>query len=388
MGGILMRYRWLLGGALLAAAGTAAYFARPQQTVRGQTSVLVLQAGSESAPVVGLALGGEARAFVQALGPTKPTPPGALRLERAQNVFFSSTWTKRALVEVRDGKTQVELPSGNHTTLGGEYWFELDSSGRIVVAVPEAPRSDGEHELLVLGEDGGVLATVETPEPLWVAVAGLGRRIAIGTASGVRVVERGGQQVSSYSGESESGALSEDGEWLAFEQSTDAEPRLVITRADAGEREAAVAGLEEVGAQELARENYPFAHKVYEEILAIDPECERAKETIDEIKSGELARKKALWRKLKTRAILALCALAALGALAHEILARRAYVEVQQEVARRGLIESGHYADALALYTEMQASFPWATVSLYDARQQISDLEAKLATSAVQRNGP
>lgn len=163
---------------------------------------------------------------------------------------------------------------------------------------------------------------------------------------------------------------------------------LAHARADAGERAEAVNGLEEYGAAELARENYPFAHKVYDEILAIDPECERAKETIDEIKSGELARKKALWRKLKARAILALCALAALGALGHEILARRAYVEVQQEVARRGLIESGHYADALLLYTEMRASYPWATVSLYDVRQQITDLEAKIATSAAARKGP
>jgi len=163
---------------------------------------------------------------------------------------------------------------------------------------------------------------------------------------------------------------------------------LAHARADAGERDAAVESLEEYGAKELARENYPFAHKIYEEILAIDPECERAKETIDEIKSGELARKKALWRKLKARAALALCALLALGALAHEIFARRAYVEVQQEIARRGLIESGHYADAMALYTEMQASYPWATVSLYDVHQQIADLEAKIAASAAARNGP
>jgi tetratricopeptide (TPR) repeat protein len=159
---------------------------------------------------------------------------------------------------------------------------------------------------------------------------------------------------------------------------------LAHARADAGERSEAVRGLEEYGAAELARENYAFAHKVYEEILAIDPECTSASETIAEIKSGELARKKALWRKVKSRVVLGLFALGSLFALAYETLARRAYVRIQQDVARQGLIEAGRHAEALALYAEMRAEYPWATVSLYDVRRQIGDLEAKIAS----RPGP
>ncbi len=156
---------------------------------------------------------------------------------------------------------------------------------------------------------------------------------------------------------------------------------LAHARADAGERDQAVEGLEEYGARELAKENYVFAHKVYAEILAIDPESESAKETISEIKSGELARKKAMWRKIKGRTVLGLCAAGALFALFYEVLARRAYVATQLEVTQRGLIESGQYAQALALYAEMRAEYPWATVSLYDVRRQISELESKLATA-------
>jgi len=154
---------------------------------------------------------------------------------------------------------------------------------------------------------------------------------------------------------------------------------LAHARADAGERAEAVKGLEEHGAEQLAAEHYPFAHKVYAEILTIDPENEDAKETIAEIKSGEFARKKAFWRKVKGRALLALGLLLALFALGYEILARRAYVEVQQEVVRQGLIEAGEYSRALELYAQMRARYPWATVSLYDVRRQIDELEAKLA---------
>mgnify|MGYP001393649828 CR=1 FL=1 len=163
---------------------------------------------------------------------------------------------------------------------------------------------------------------------------------------------------------------------------------LAHARADAGEREAAVEGLEECGAKELAKENYVFAHKVYAEILALDPESESARETIGEIKSGELARKKAMWRKVKGRAVLGLCAVGALCALFYEVLARRAFVAAQLEVTQRGLIESGRYAQALEVYAQLRAEYPWATVSLYDVRRQISELEAKLVTAGGTRQTP
>ncbi|MEQ1892249.1 MAG: DUF4388 domain-containing protein [Planctomycetota bacterium] len=153
---------------------------------------------------------------------------------------------------------------------------------------------------------------------------------------------------------------------------------LAHARADGGERKEAVHGLEEHGQRELALEHYPFALKVYEEILAVDPDNKRAHDTITEIKNGEHARKKALWRKLKIRLLLGLFLALSLFALGYEILARRAYVAVQQEIGRRALIESGHHAEALALYAQMRADYPWATVSLYDVRRQMNELEAKV----------
>lgn len=172
-----------------------------------------------------------------------------------------------------------------------------------------------------------------------------------------------------------------DGDWKHVKD-------LAHARADAGEREAAVEGLEEYGAARLAEENYAFAHKVYAEVLTIEPESESAKETIAEIKSGELARKKALWRKVKSRTALGACAALALFALAYEILARKAWVAAQQEVTRRGLIEAGHYAQALEVYAQMRAGYPWATVSLYDVSRQIAELETKVQAATGPRVGP
>ncbi len=163
---------------------------------------------------------------------------------------------------------------------------------------------------------------------------------------------------------------------------------LAHARADGGDRVEAVKGLEEYGAARLAEENYAFAHKVFAEIVSIDPECESAKETIAEIKSGEMARKKAMWRKMKSRMALGGCAVLALFGLSYEILARRSYVQAQRAIAQRGLIESGRYAQALEVYAQMRAEFPWATVSLYDVSRQMSELEAKIAASTRLRVGP
>ncbi|HEX6882320.1 MAG TPA: DUF4388 domain-containing protein [Planctomycetota bacterium] len=163
---------------------------------------------------------------------------------------------------------------------------------------------------------------------------------------------------------------------------------LAHARADAGERDEAVKGLEEYGAEQLAQEHYAFAHKVYDEVLKLDPDNERARETIGEIKSGELARKRALWRKVKARALLALSGALALFMLAYELQARRAYVEAQLEITQRGLMEAGQYTQALQVYASMRAEWPWATVSLYEVRRQEAELEAKIAASAGARSGP
>jgi hypothetical protein len=116
-------------------------------------------------------------------------------------------------------------------------------------------------------------------------------------------------------------------------------------------------------------------------VLAIDPERASAQETIEEIKSGELARRRARWRKVRRRVTLLLVGVAAVLWLGYEGTARRAYVRATREVSREGLIEAGRYAEALERYAQVRARYPWATTSLYDVRRQVAELEAKLTES-------
>ena len=40
--------------------------------------------------------------------------------------------------------------------------------------------------------------------------------------------------------------------------------------------------------------------------------------------------------------------------------------------------------DLAAFYAQMRADYPWATVSFYDVRRQMNELEAKLAAASGQ----
>jgi hypothetical protein len=160
---------------------------------------------------------------------------------------------------------------------------------------------------------------------------------------------------------------------------------LAHARADGGEREAAVRGLEQYGQQQLAQELYPFARKVYEEILAIEPDSKDARETIEEIRSGELARRRARWRKLRRRALLTVVGALALTWLGYEMQARQAYSLATREITRGGLIEAGRYSEAIERYAQVRARYPWATVSLYEIGTQISELRARLDAAGARR---
>ena len=152
---------------------------------------------------------------------------------------------------------------------------------------------------------------------------------------------------------------------------------LARTRADAGEAEAAVRGLERFGEERLTNGEYPLALHVYEEILSIDPKNARAKDTIELIQSGELERRRARRRRVIRRLSLAACAVALVGWLAYEGRARAAYLETTRAIGRERLIEATRYEEAIRRFEAVRADYPLATSAWIDARLVIADLRAR-----------
>lgn len=155
---------------------------------------------------------------------------------------------------------------------------------------------------------------------------------------------------------------------------------------EAGDAKAAVAMLERYGQARSAEEDYVRARRVYEEILAIEPKNKSARKTLDEIASGEAARKRIRWRKLRRRVIAGACAAVILPALCYEGLARHAIVGATRLVLREDLIESGRYAEAAQRYRDVRTAWSWSTAACYELPQMITELEFKAATSPSARS--
>ena len=158
-------------------------------------------------------------------------------------------------------------------------------------------------------------------------------------------------------------------------------------RAAARDVRGAVQVLEKYGKERLREEAYPLAQRAYEEMLVLDPYNKRAKQALEEITSGALVKKRAKWRKLRRRLVVAAVCVVVLPWLTYESLARRACMNVTRTMLSERWIEDGRFDDAITAYRGVRASYGWATVSMYEASESIAALEAKRDAAAGPASG-
>jgi tetratricopeptide (TPR) repeat protein len=166
---------------------------------------------------------------------------------------------------------------------------------------------------------------------------------------------------------------------------------LARARAAAGDRDAAVKGLERFAAELIALESYPLACNAYEEVIAIHPTRARAKATLEELRSGALMQRRARWRRVRRRALAAFLLVVVLPWTTFEVLARRAYLRVTREVVREKLLESGRYDEVRGRYQALSGTYGWTTTGRWDVAVMIEELDALVGahgTSAQSDPGP
>jgi tetratricopeptide (TPR) repeat protein len=157
---------------------------------------------------------------------------------------------------------------------------------------------------------------------------------------------------------------------------------LARARVEAGDPDAAIKGLEKYGATLLARESYPLARRVYDEILHIDPKRERARETLAEIRTGALAQRRARWRRLRWRVLVFLLLCGLLPWVGYETLARRAYDSATTSVVQEGLLEAGRHDEAARRFEAVRDSYRWSTIARFELAHRIAELRAKIPAPA------
>ncbi len=152
---------------------------------------------------------------------------------------------------------------------------------------------------------------------------------------------------------------------------------LAHARADAGDRDAAVKGLEQFAAKAIAIESYPLACEAYEEILAIHPSRSKAKETLRDLRNGAVAQRRARWRRVRRRALAAFLGLVVLPWTASELFAHRAFVGATRGIVHDGLLESGRLAEARERLSAVRSRWAWTTAR-FEIDPVLAELDARI----------
>ena len=151
---------------------------------------------------------------------------------------------------------------------------------------------------------------------------------------------------------------------------------LARARAEAGDRELAIRGLERHASDLVALESYPLARKAYEEILAIAPGRARAKAALEDLASGAIARRKALWRARRRNAVLAFLCFVVLPWVGYEALARREFVAATRALASTGALDTGRRAAAREGFATLRGgAYRWSTTALFDVDPVLAELD-------------
>jgi tetratricopeptide (TPR) repeat protein len=154
---------------------------------------------------------------------------------------------------------------------------------------------------------------------------------------------------------------------------------LAHARADAGERDAAVKGLEQFAARAIALESYPLACSAYEEILAIHPSRARAKQTLRDLQNGVVAQRRARWRRVRRRVLAYFLGFVLLPWTALEFFAHRAYVETTRGIVHEGLLESGRLPEARERLAAVRSRYAWTTAR-FEIDPMLAELDARISS--------
>jgi tetratricopeptide (TPR) repeat protein len=161
------------------------------------------------------------------------------------------------------------------------------------------------------------------------------------------------------------------------------DPRLKLDLADSrfalGEVKACVHGLFELARSFLSKHRIDEAEKVFARILKYDRENPKAREYYAKIRSGKLARRRALRRRILHGAAVVAFIASLLAFFAYDIVARAQLASAAQNIIEESLLESGRYAEAASRIEAVRARHPWSVSARLEARALLGALKGRAA---------
>ena len=164
----------------------------------------------------------------------------------------------------------------------------------------------------------------------------------------------------------------------AFGETWDLARDLARARAAAGDRDAAVSGLESYALTMISAETYPAAVRAYEEALSIAPGRKKTKQALEDVRTGEVARRRARWRRRRWIALGLFLGLGVAPWVAWEALARRAYVEATRQM----LLDGADLQSARRRLETVRDRYVGTATARFDVPLLIAEIEARQAAAS------
>jgi tetratricopeptide (TPR) repeat protein len=156
---------------------------------------------------------------------------------------------------------------------------------------------------------------------------------------------------------------------------------------DCGQSQEAVKHLGKRGKAMIAKENYPAARAIYEEILHFEPGNEEATVSIEMIDKENFAKRRERKRRA-IRMVLTVAGMLLLGTMIGiELTGRSAYIETRSLISRERMIEQGQYHEAIGLLEAVRREHPFAFTTFLDIPRMIADLEERAHEAGVKLPG-
>ena len=156
---------------------------------------------------------------------------------------------------------------------------------------------------------------------------------------------------------------------------------------DCGQSQDAVKHLGKRGKTLIAKENYPAARSLYEEILHIEPGNEEATLSVEMIDKESYSKRRERKRRA-IRIVLTIAGMMMLGTMIGiELIGRSAYIETRSLISRERMIEQGQYHEAIGLLETVRLEHPFALTTLLDIPRMIADLEDRAREAGVKLPG-
>ena len=142
-----------------------------------------------------------------------------------------------------------------------------------------------------------------------------------------------------------------------------------------GDRNGAVEELLVLARDSLKRNEYDEGERALAKVLEFDREHKRARELIEKVRSGKLARQRARRKSMLRTAMLCL-ALCGLGALVvYDYHVRREFMLTTRTVFAEGLLERGEYEKAITRLKEVKRKHLFSSIHFLEGREFLGAIE-------------